>query len=134
MISVITKRNLKPVLAIIILLNIINPFNANASAGWYPTKVGDDIDTDFCVPAGTRSPALLQIMTGKTIAVIKFKKLKVDSYCRNQAQYGLSPAGMYHLEYRWHVNIKGSWGIQLRIPNLRSTVYGWPDGIESSRG
>jgi len=127
---VINKRKLKLLLVIIILLNTINPRNANASAGWYPTKVGDYIDTDFCVPAGTRSPVFLQSMPGKTLVVIKFKKLKVDSYCRDEAQFGFSRAGLYHLKYRWRVNINGSCGIQLRIPNLKATVYGWPDGIE----
>jgi len=134
MISMISKRKSKPVLVIIILLNMISPSNANASAGWYPTKVGDYIDTDFCVPAGTRSPVFLQTMQGKTIAVIKFKILKVDSYCRNEAKYGFSQTGQYHLKYRWQVNIKGSWGLRLRIPNLKSTVYGWPDGIEANKG
>ena len=126
----ITKSKLKPFLVIVILLNAINSSNANASAGWYPTKIGDYIDTDFCVPAGTRSPVFLQSMQGKTLAVIKFKKLKVDSYCRDEAKFGFSPAGLYHLKYRWRVNVNGSWGIQLKIPNLKVVVYGWPDGIE----
>ena len=126
----ITKSKLKPFLVIVILLNAINSWNANASAGWYPTKIGDYIDTDFCVPAGTRSPVFLQSMPGKTLAVIKFKKLKVDSYCRDEAQLGFSSAGLYHLKYRWRVNVNGSWGIQLKIPNLKVVVYGWPDGIE----
>ena len=126
----ITKSKLKPFLVIVILLNAINSSNANASAGWYPTKIGDYIDTDFCVPAGTRSPVFLQSMQGKTLAVIKFKKLKIDSYCRDEAKFGFSPAGLYHLKYRWRVNVNGSWGIQLKIPNLKVVVYGWPDGIE----
>ena len=126
----ITKSKLKPFLVIVILLNAINSCNANASAGWYPTKIGDYIDTDFCVPAGTRSPVFLQSMPGKTLAVIKFKKLKIDSYCRDEAQFGFSRAGLYHLRYRWRVNVNGSWGIQLKIPNLKVVVYGWPDGIE----
>ena len=117
-----------------VALTVVTPSSAQAGAGWYPTHKGDSIVTEFCIPAGSRSPVFLQTMgegsTSRTVAVIYFRNLRTDSYCHNAAKYGHSPARLYHLKYRWQVNIKGSWGIQLRIPNLKLIVYGWPDGIE----
>jgi hypothetical protein len=125
-------------IAFTIVLTVANSSSANASAGWYPTYKGDLIVTEFCIPAGSHSPVFLQTMgegsTWRTVAVIKFKKLSNDSYCRNEAKYGFTPAGLYHLKYKWNVNIRGSWGMQLYIPNLRKVVYGWPDGIEMTKG
>jgi len=117
-----------------LVLSSTSPPSASASAGWYPAEIGDLIITDFCVPAGSRSPIFLQTMGNasvkKTVAIIRFKRLKIDSYCRKQAKYGLLPVGLYHLEYKWKVNIQGSWGLQLYIPNLEIVAYGWPDGIQ----
>ena len=125
-------------IAFTILLTAVTSSSANASAGWYPTYKGDLIVTEFCIPASSHSPVFLQTMgedsAWRTVAVIKFKKLRNDSYCRNGAKYGFSPTGHYHLKYKWKVNIRGSWGMQLYIPNLKSTVYGWPDGIEANKG
>ena len=121
-------------ISFMVVLTVVTPSSATASAGWYPTHKGDWIVTEFCIPAGSRSPVFLQTMgdgsASKTVAVIHFRNLRIDSYCRNAEKYGHSPAGLYHLKYRWQVNIKGSWGIQLRIPSLKLTIYGWPDGIE----
>jgi hypothetical protein len=120
-------------IAFAILIEADTQSSANASAGWYPTHEGESIVAEFCIPAGSHSPVLLQTMgegsSEKTVAVIKFKKLRIDSYCRDEVKYGQS-SGLYHLKYRWKVNIKGSWGLALKIPNLNLIVYGWPDGIE----
>ena len=124
-------------IAITILLTAVTSSSANASAGWYPTHVGDSIVTEFCIPAGSHSPVFLQTIgvgsARKTVAVIKFRNLRIDSYCHDEAKYGFTPAGPYHLKYKWKVNIRGSWGVQLYIPNLRKVVYGWPDGVDVSR-
>ena len=123
-------------IAFTILLTAVTSASANASAGWYPTHVGDSIVTEFCIPAGSHSPVFLQAMgvgsAWRTVAVIKFKNLRVDSFCRDESKYGITPAGLYHLKYKWKVNIRGSWGMQLYIPNLRKIVYGWPDGVEAA--
>jgi hypothetical protein len=123
-----------------ILLNIslclsISP--ATASAGWYPTFKGDLIHTEVCLPKNIKSPVYLQLMGskdfGKTVAVIHFRELPADGYCKDQLLHGLSPQGAYFdLKFDWKVNVSGAYGLQFYAPNLKKPFYGWPDGVSVS--
>jgi len=48
-----------------------------------------------------------------------------------------APIAINSRTLRWEITEFEQWLLSrkssLRIPNLRSTVYGWPDGIEVSR-
>ena len=113
---------------------------AIASAGWYPTHVGEFISVDFCLPSAAKSPVFLQTMDlkksqGTTLAVIHFSKLKRSSGCLQELKNGLgrSNNGPYELIYDWKVNILESNALQLYIPNLHKAIYGFPDGISLSK-
>jgi hypothetical protein len=110
---------------------------AIASAGWYPTFKGDVIHTQVCLPKNIKSPIYLQLMGeknfGKTVAIIYFKKLPADSYCKDQLLYGLNPQGAYFdLQFDWKVNVIGGYGLQFYSPRLKKAFYGWPDGVSAS--
>jgi len=114
--------------------------SAIASAGWYPTHVGELISVDFCLPPAAKSPVYLQTMDlkktqGMTLAVIHFSKLKRSSGCQQEYKNGLGRAknGPYELIYSWKVNISDSNALQLYIPNLHEAIYGFPDGIEIAK-
>jgi hypothetical protein len=120
------------------LILSISPGLAMGDAGWYPTHVRDTISVEFCLPSGARSPVYLQLMElnqlqGRTLAVIHFSRLKEDSYCRGSVQDGVKSGrnSPVHLKYNWKVNVSGSGALQIYIPNIRSAVYGWPDGFST---
>lgn len=115
----------------------LSTWPAMASAGWYPTFKGDLIHTQVCLPKGIKSPVYLQLMGekdfGKTVAIIHFKKLSADSYCRDQLLHGLNPQGAYfHLQFDWKVNVMGGYGLQFYSPKMKKAFYGWPDGVSAS--
>lgn len=114
--------------------------NSNASAGWYPTFPGDVIQTEFCIPANSKSPAYLQLgdsggLKDKTVATVRFSNLKGSSYCRNWSVNNskTGQGDLIDLRFNWKVNVSGDAGLQLYVPNIRKTLYGWPDGISSKK-
>ena len=120
-------------LGFVLMLGLSAPF-AYGSAGWYQTFKGDVIHTEVCLPKNIKSPVYLQLMGdndfGKTVAVINFKKLPADGYCKDQLLHGLNPQGAYFdLKYDWKVNISGAYGLQFYAPNLKKPFYWWPDGV-----
>jgi hypothetical protein len=132
--KILSKANL--VLIFLIISGLSSP-SAYASAGWYPTYKGDVIHTQVCLPKNINSPIYLQLMGeknfGKTVAVIHFKKLPADSYCRDMLLHDLNPQGAYFdLKFDWKVNVTGGYGLQFYSPKLKKAFYGWPDGITTN--
>jgi hypothetical protein len=127
-------------LKLFILINAVlclSALPAMAGAGWYPTFKGDVIHTQVCLPKNIKSPIYLQLMGeknfGKTVAVIHFKKLPADSYCRDTLLHDLNPQGAYFdLKFDWKVNVTGGYGLQFYSPKLKKAFYGWPDGVSAS--
>jgi hypothetical protein len=108
---------------------------AIASAGWYPATKGEFLVVEYCLPTANVGTLYLQALGSgtkwKTVAVIKHPQLRKDSYCAEDLKHGFGQ-GLYHLKYKWKVNISGSWGLQLKSSTLNQTYYGWPDGITTN--
>ena len=124
----------KLVIALVFLLPANGAF---ASAGWYPTHIGDVIQTEVCLPKNVSSPIYLQLMpfegNHKTVAKIYFKNLKADAYCKDSIKHDPATPGPYHLKYKWKVNATGESGLQFFDPKTKKAYYGWPDGIASTK-
>jgi hypothetical protein len=121
-------------------MNFSGASNASASAGWYPTFPGDIIEVEFCLPLHAKSPVFLELDNypkerGKTVAKISFTKLQSSKDCKDEMKYGVNPTGSgpLDLKYKWKVNTVGGFALQLYVPNLRKTFYGFPDGIDSRK-
>jgi hypothetical protein len=127
-------------MAIVFLLvnsSLLNLGSAKASAGYYPTNLGDKIQVEFCLPASAKSPVYLQLMEvnktqGRTVATIHFSHLLATSGCRELLKHGINMGnnGPYDLVYNWKVNVTGGNALQLYVPNLGKAIYGFPDGIQ----
>jgi hypothetical protein len=106
-----------------------------ASAGWYPTAQGESLTVEYCLPTANVGTLYLQALGSgtkwKTVAVIKYPRLRRDSYCANDIKSGFAQ-GLYHFKYKWKVNISGGWALQLKSSGLNKTYYGWPDGITTN--
>lgn len=102
-----------------------------ASAGWDTYKYGSKVSLEFCLPSNAKSPVYLQLMGpkdfGKTVAVIRFSRLKSTSYCADPSGAGSSEPNQ--LNYIWKTNVVGGYGLQIYVPNLKKPFYGFPDGI-----
>jgi hypothetical protein len=123
--------------ALIVGQSLLNQPSSFASAGWYPTFPGDIISMEFCVPKTAASPAFLQLNAGtgksKIIYKVNFAHLKSSRYCQNWQKDSLKPPSedLLDLKFDWKVNQKGEFGLDLYVPNIHKTFYGWPDGITS---
>ena len=108
---------------------------AMASAGWYPTAKGESLVVEYCLPTANVGTLYLQALGSgtkwKTVAVIRHPQLRKDSYCADDFKHGFGQ-GLFHLKYKWKVNISGGWGLQLKSSALNQTYYGWPDGITTN--
>ena len=106
-----------------------------ASAGWYPTAQGESLTVEYCLPTANVGTLYLQALGSgtkwKTVAVIKHPQLRKDPYCADDFKHGFGQ-GLFHLKYKWKVNISGGWGLQLKSSTLNKTYYGWPDGITTN--
>jgi len=106
-----------------------------ASAGWYPAAKGEYLVVEYCLPTANVGTLYLQALGSgtkwKTVAVIKHPQLRKDSYCADDLKHGFGQ-GLYHLKYKWKVNISGGWGLQLKSSTLNQTYSGWPDGIKTN--
>ena len=123
--------------ALIVGQSLLSQPSSFASAGWYPTFPGDIISMEFCVPKTATSPALLRFNAGtrksKTIYKVNFAHLKSSRYCQNWQRNSSIPQSeeLLDLKFDWKVNQKGEFGLELYVPNIHKTIYGWPDGISS---
>lgn len=117
------------------LLIGLTPQPAFAGAGWYPAAKGESLMVEYCLPTANVGTLYLQALGSgtkwKTVAVIKHPKLRKDSYCTDDLKYGFGQ-GLYHLKYKWKVNISGGWALQLKSATSNQTYYGWPDGITTN--
>jgi hypothetical protein len=121
------------ILVNVILCVSVSP--ALASAGWYPTAKGESLTVEYCLPTANVGTLYLQALGSgtkwKTVAVVKYPQLKKDSYCADDFKHGFGQ-GLFHLKYKWKVNISGGWGLRIKSTTLNQTYYGWPDGITTN--
>jgi hypothetical protein len=122
-------------LSVVLVVSYLTVAQAIASAGWYPTAKGESLVVEYCLPTANVGTLYLQALGSgtkwKTVAVIKHPQLRKDSYCADYLKHGFGQ-GLYHLKYKWKVNISGGWGLQLKSSTLNQTYYGWPDGITTN--
>ena len=107
---------------IIFLLNI-NVGTSFASAGYYPTYVGDKIQIESCIPDNIRNNLFLQIETSHnqwiTLEEVKFGKL-IKKGCRKNYQ---------KLQYSWKVKTKLNGALRIWDKTNKGANIVWPDGV-----
>ena len=122
-------------LLVVLVISYLPVAQAIASAGWYPTAKGESLTVEYCLPTANVGTLYLQALGSgtkwKTVAVIKHPQLRKDPYCADDFKHGFGQ-GLFHLKYKWKVNISGGWGLQLKSSTLNKTYYGWPDGITTN--
>jgi hypothetical protein len=133
----IAKR-IKGILIAFILIHAISLLSApssSASAGWYPVQRGKELTVEFCLPNSAPNIYHLQASSGNdkwiTVAVIQKMQLSVDLYCKDDFKFG-NKQGLFHLKYKWTVNLSGGWALRLSSQRTNSIFYGWPDGVSAS--
>ena len=101
---------------------------AFASAGFYPIEKGEVLNTEVCVPKNTKSPLSLQINSGngKPVSVATINSIpKSSGNCKkNESKVFIN----------WKVDRLGIYSLSFYSTKSKSTFYGWPDGIEVTRG
>ena len=106
----------------------MTPNIALASAGFYPIEKGEILRAEVCIPKNTKLPLSLQINggNGKPVSVATVKSIpKSSSGCkRNESKVFVN----------WKVDRLGIYSLSFYSTKSKSTFYGWPDGIEVSRG
>ena len=99
-----------------------------ASAGFYPIEKGEVLNTEVCVPKNTKSPLSLQINSGngKPVSVATVNSIpKSSGNCKkNESKVFIN----------WKVDRLGIYSLSFYSTKSKSTFYGWPDGIEVTRG
>jgi hypothetical protein len=99
-----------------------------ASAGFYPIEKGEVLNTEVCVPKNTKSPLSLQINSGngKPVSVATINSIpKSSGNCKkNESKVFIN----------WKVDRLGIYSLSFYSTKSKSTFYGWPDGIEVTRG
>jgi hypothetical protein len=112
-------------ISLLIALLLLPPVNAQASAGFYPTKVGDVIDIQGCVLAKAKYPLRIYLgdSNGKSILIKQINSLpKKQGECAKGEIEFLSP---------WRVDRRGDYSLYLRDMKNKRNYPVWPDGIES---
>lgn len=99
--------------------------NAVASAGYYPTKVGEQIVIQGCISAKAKSPFVI-FLVGSDDKRIEIKRLKSIPKSRNGC-----PNGEVEIKSSWVVDKKGDFALYGRDLTLKKNYFLWPDGIES---
>ena len=122
-------------LSVVLVVSYLAVAQAIASAGWYPTAKGESLVVEYCLPRATVGTLYLQALGSgtkwKTVAVIKHPQLRKDAYCADDLKHGFGQ-GLYHLKYKWKVNISGGWALQIKSSTSNQTYYGWPDGVTTN--
>jgi len=99
-----------------------------ASAGFYPIEKGEVLNTEVCVPKNTKSPLSLQINSGngKPVSVATINSIpKSSGNCKKNES---------KVFFNWKVDRLGIYSLSFYSTKSKSTFYGWPDGIEVTRG
>jgi hypothetical protein len=100
------------------------PHTAAASAGYYPVKKGELLETEVCVPKNTKPPLSLQLTSGSSKAV------SVSTINAIPKLTGSCPKDEIQVFMNWTVDRTGLYGISFYASKSKSSYVGWPDGIE----
>ena len=122
-------------LSVVLVVSNLAVVQAIASAGWYPTANGESLVVEYCLPTANVGTLYLQALGSgtkwKTVAIINHPQLRKDAYCADDFKHGFGQ-GLYHLKYKWKVNISGGWALQIKSSTSNQTYYGWPDGVTTN--
>jgi hypothetical protein len=100
------------------------PQAGEASAGYYPIKKGELLETEVCVPKNTKPPLSLQLSSGSSKAV------SVSTISAIPKLTGSCPKDEVQVFINWTVDRTGLYGISFYASKTKSSYVGWPDGIE----
>jgi|LakMenEpi03Aug12_release.lakeMendotaPanAssembly.Ray.scaffolds.fasta_scaffold2054470_1 hypothetical protein len=113
-----------PIVILTIALNLSLP-SAVASAGYYPTKTGEQLQIQGCISAKAKSPFVIYLAgdDDKKIEIKRFNSLpQLRSGCAK---------GEVEIKAKWKVDRKGDYALYGRDLNSKRSYFLWPDGIES---
>lgn len=99
--------------------------NAFGSAGYYPTKVGEQIQIQGCISVKAKSPFVI-FLVGSDDKRIEIKRLKNIPKSKNSC-----PKGEIEIKSNWVVDRKGDYALYGRDLTAKKNYFLWPDGIES---
>jgi len=125
-----------PAILLLSLFSLTSLPDAQASASWYPTFVGDTIKVRFCLPISGRLTSYLQVTDPprgfkKNVAVIEARSLKKTPYCLRLMKDSSIPGSRpYQLEYEWPVNVSGSFALQLYVPSMKRSFLAGRTGLK----
>lgn len=121
------KFKISLLLLLFLLFSFFRVSDSFASAGWYPTALGEIIKVSFCVP-NKKVPTKIAIQIspdGKSFRSVKAfmpKLIAKSDYCNSN---------QFEIRYKWVVNVKGSYGLYFYDSINEIRYFGFPDGIES---
>jgi hypothetical protein len=122
------KNRIKYKIFICSLLTAAIPNPVIASVGFYPIEKGEVLRAEACVPKNTKPPISLQLNNGhgKPISVATINSIpKSTGKCsKNERQMFIN----------WKVDRPGIYGLSFHSTKSKLTFFGWPDGIEVTRG
>ena len=124
----IWKKRIKTKVLIYSFLFASIPNSVMAYAGYYPIEKGEVLNAEVCVPRNTKSPLSLQINSGNS------KPVSVATVSSIPKSSGDCKKGESKVFVNWKVDRIGIYSIAFYSAKSKSTFYGWPDGIEVTRG
>lgn len=110
----------------ILILCVLFSDSANASAGYYPLKLGEVVEISSCIPKNLKPPIDLQVQGPKTSG----KKVVVETVKKFVTRPGNCAKGEVELFFDWQSNREGSYTLYLYSPLSKKTFYPWPDGVD----
>lgn len=122
------KNRIKYNICVYSLLIVSIPNPVIASAGFYPVEVGEILRAEACAPKYAKPPIYLQLNNeyGKHIIVATINSIpKLTGKCGKNER---------HIFIDWKVERPGIYGLSFRSTKSKLTFFGWPDGIEVTRG
>lgn len=99
-------------------------YPSNASAGYYPLKLGETIGVEVCVSSGIKTPLILQGM-GNSNKWIELLRVKSWGTGRGDCAKGESKVVL-----NWRADRVGSFSLSVFAPTSKKRFYPWPDGVE----
>ena len=110
---------------LLLTFSLLLPANANASAGYYPTKMGEVLQIQGCVSAKAKSPLVIYLVDTNSKS-IQIKQ--INSLSKNK---GKCDKGEIEYQTPWRVDRRGDFALYIRDIKSKKSYSTWPDGIES---
>ena len=113
------------VVVLLLAIFVSLPANATASAGYYPTAVGEVLQIQGCVSAKAKSPLVIYLLDTNS------KSIQIKQINSLSKYQGKCDKGEIAYQTPWRVDRRGDFALYVRDIKSKKSYPTWPDGIES---